>query len=84
MGWGKVPGMGLGCGCIFTTPEHEVILGPFVLTICRAQGARVAGNQATSAGGCEEGREGPETEGGCLWERFLDQACGDKIREDTP
>lgn len=72
MGWGKVPGMGLGSGCIFTTLEPGVILGPLGLTTCRAQGGKVAGNQA--GGGCEESQEGPKTEEVCIWERLLGQA----------
>lgn len=66
MGWGKVPGMGLGSGCIFTTLEPGVILGPLGLTICRAQGAKVTGNQAAD----EEDQKGPKTEEVCMWERL--------------
>lgn len=74
VGWGKVPGMGLGSGCILTILEPEVILGPLGLTICRAQRGKVTGNPTTGAGGCEEGREGPKTEEVCMWERLLGQA----------
>lgn len=74
MGWGKVPGMGLGSGYIFTTLEPGVILGPLGLTTCRAQGGKVTGNQATGGSGFQEGREEPKTEEVCMWERLLGQA----------
>jgi hypothetical protein len=73
VGWVKVPGMGLGSGCIY----HTGAWGDprlFGLTICGAQGAKVSGNQATEVGVCEEGQEGPEAEEVCMWERLLGQA----------